>query len=178
MTKETHTKGGYIFALLALPSIYNDYISSYNLSYKIILLFIYAYFAYMGSLIPDIDMKSSYMSKKCTILYKLIGKRFRHRSFTHSFLFMGIHTYISELTIQYADNNIVFICLFGGLITGAFSHICLDLFTKEGVEILYPIDINFSILPIKTSSKVEKNICKVLNLIVIFLLGYRVYLFF
>ena len=90
---------------------------------------------------------------------------------------MGILTYIAELFLIYSDNNIVFLCAFSGLITGAFSHICLDLFTKEGVELLYPLRINFSILPIKTSSRLEKNICKVLHLLVVFLLGYRFYLF-
>lgn len=177
MTKETHSKGGHIFALLALPSIYNMYISKYNLIYQLILLFIYVYFSNTGALICDIDMKGSYISKKLTLLHKIIGKRLRHRGFTHSFLFMGILTYIAELFLIYSDNNIVFLCAFSGLITGAFSHICLDLFTKEGVELLYPLRINFSILPIKTSSRLEKNICKVLHLLVVFLLGYRFYLF-
>ena len=57
-----------------------------------------------------------------------------------------------------------------------FSHMILDLFTKEGIELLYPIDINFSLMPIKTNSKTEKLICKVLGFIVIFLLGYRFYI--
>lgn len=177
MTKETHSKGGHIFALLVLPSIYNNYIVQYNFTYQIILLFIYAYFADLGSLICDIDMRGSYISKKFSTLHKVIGKRFRHRGFTHSFLFMGILTYITELTLIYTDSNIVFLCGFSGLITGAFSHICLDLFTKEGVELLYPIKINFSVLPIKTSSRLERNICKALHLLVIFLLGYRFYIF-
>ena len=69
--------------------------------------------------------------------------------------------------VKYTDNNIVFISSFSGLIVGCFSHIILDLFTKEGVELLYPIDINFSLMPIKTNSKTEKLICKVLNFIVI-----------
>ena len=57
MTKETHIKGGYIFALLALPFIYNDYLLEYNFFYRIILLLIYVYFSYFGSLLPDIDMR-------------------------------------------------------------------------------------------------------------------------
>ena len=56
------------------------------------------------------------------------------------------------------------------------AHMILDLFTKEGIELLYPIDINFSLMPIKTNSKTEKLICKVLSFIVIFLLGYRFYI--
>ena len=44
MVKETHTKGGYLFALLALPFIDNEYLSSYELIYRFILLIIYMYF--------------------------------------------------------------------------------------------------------------------------------------
>ena len=77
-------------------------------------------------------------------------------------------------SLNVADNNIVFISSFSGLIIGCFSHMILDLFTKEGIELLYPIDINFSLMPIKTNSKTEKLICKVLSFI--FLLGYRFYI--
>ena len=38
MTKETHTRGGYIFALLALPFVYDNYLLNYNFYYKVILL--------------------------------------------------------------------------------------------------------------------------------------------
>ena len=177
MTKETHTKGGYIFALLALPFIYNDYLLQYNFYYRIILLIIYIYFSHFGSLLPDIDMRGSYISKRFPTIYKKIGKNLRHRSFTHSLIFLCFLSFLGELLLQYSDNNIVFFCLITGIIIGTCSHICLDLITKEGVELFYPITINFSILSIKTSSKLEKSICKLLNFIIIFLLGYRFYLF-
>lgn len=177
MTKETHIKGGYIFALLALPFIYNDYLLEYNFFYRIILLLIYVYFSYFGSLLPDIDMRGSYISKRFPTIHKKIGKKLRHRSFTHSLIFICILSFLGELLLQYSDSNIVFLCLVSGLIIGNISHICLDLLTKEGVELLYPININFSLLSIKTSSKLEKSICKLLNFIIIFLLGYRFYLF-
>ena len=77
------------------------------------------------------------------------GSKFRHRSFTHSILFLYLLCYLSNIILKYTDNNIVFISSFSGLIVGCFSHIILDLFTKEGVELLYPIDINFSLMPIK-----------------------------
>jgi len=176
MVKETHTKGGYLFALLTLPFIDNKYFSSYEPIYRFILLIIYIYFSYIGSLTPDIDMRGSYASKTCPKLYKAFGARFRHRSFTHSILFIYLLCNLASIILNYTDNNIVFISSFSGLIIGCFSHIILDLFTKEGVELLYPIDINFSLMPIKTNSKTEKLICKVLNFIIIFLLGYRFYI--
>ncbi|MBQ3422895.1 MAG: metal-dependent hydrolase [Romboutsia sp.] len=175
MVKETHTKGGYLFGLLTLPFISDKYLSNYEPVYRFILLVIYIYFTYIGSLAPDIDMRSSCASKSLPKLYKLFGSRFRHRSFTHSILFLYLLYNLSSIILKYTDNNIVFICSFSGFIIGCLSHMTLDLFTKEGVELLYPIDINFSLMPIKTNSKTEKLICKILEFTVIFLLGYRFY---
>ena len=110
MVKETHTKGGYLLALLALPFIDNEYLSSYEPVYKFILLFIYMYFSYIGSIIPDIDMRGSCASKTFPKVYKLFGSRFRHRSFTHSLIFLYLLCYLSSLILKYKDNNIVFIC--------------------------------------------------------------------
>lgn len=176
MVKETHTRGGYLFALLALPFIYNKYLSNYEPIYRFILLIIYIFFAYFGSLTPDIDMRGSCISKTFPRIYKIFGCRFRHRSFTHSLIFLYSLCYLSSIILKHTDNNIVFISSFSGLIIGCFSHMVLDLFTKEGVELLYPININFSLVPIKTNSKTEKLICKMLNFIIILLLGYRFYL--
>ncbi|EGT5063775.1 metal-dependent hydrolase, partial [Clostridioides difficile] len=67
-------------------------------------------------------------------------------------------------------------CLSSGFIIGYLSHLCLDLITKEGIELFYPITINISLLPIKTNSKTEKFISKLLNFIVIFLIGYQFYI--
>ena len=176
MTKETHSKGGYIVGLLLLPYIYNTFLVSYNLSYRIVLLFIYAYFTHLGSLISDIDMRGSYISKRFPIIYKLFGKRFKHRSFTHSLIFVGLIIVIGDIFVISSNDNIVFTCIFSGLLAGVISHICLDLITKEGVELFYPVRINFSILPIKTSSKTEKLISKWLSILIVFLIGYRFYL--
>ncbi|MCC0636784.1 MULTISPECIES: metal-dependent hydrolase [unclassified Clostridioides] len=178
MIKETHERGGYILALLILPFINNIYLVKYDTTYKIVLIIIYIYFAYLGSLFPDIDMRGSYISKKFILIYKLFGSRFRHRGFTHSLLaLLLISSFFKSLTI-FTNNNIVFSCLSSGFIIGYFSHMCLDLITKEGIELFFPITINISLLPIKTSSKTEKFISKLLNFIVIFLIGYQFYILF
>ena len=176
MTKETHSKGGYIIGLLLLPYIYKTFLLDYNLTYRIVLLFIYAYFTHFGALISDIDMKGSYISKRFPIIHKLFGKRFRHRGFTHSLLFVGIIAFIGNTITISSNDNIVFTCIFSGILAGVISHILLDIITKEGVELFYPVEINFSILPIKTSSKTEKNCNKFLSLVVVFLICYRFYL--
>ncbi|MGL5348422.1 MAG: metal-dependent hydrolase [Peptostreptococcaceae bacterium] len=176
MVKETHTKGSYIFSLLALPFVLDRYLYNYEFIYKIILIFVYVYFSYIGSLSPDIDMKNSYISKVCPLFYKFFGSKLRHRGLTHSLLFLYILGYILNLLIIYTENNIVFVLLSSGFFIGYVSHLVLDLITKEGIEIFYPVTLNFSLLPIKTSSKTEKNLCKLLHFIYIFLLGYRFYI--
>lgn len=176
MVKETHTKGAYIFSLLALPFVINKFLFNYELIYKIILILVYIYFSYIGSLFPDIDMKNSYISKLLPKLHRNLGSKFKHRGMTHSLICLYFLCNMFNLLVQYTENNIVFICLSSGFIVGYLSHLCLDLLTKEGIEIFYPVSISFSILPIKTSSKTEKMFCKILNFIFIFLLGYRFYI--
>ncbi|RDY23928.1 metal-dependent hydrolase [Romboutsia maritimum] len=177
MTKETHAKGGYVFALIFLPLFKNILSQGNNIIYQCVLVYIYIHFSYLGSLFPDIDMKNSYISKRLPILYKFFGKKFRHRSVTHSLIFIYFLCYLFKLLIMFTDNNIVFTFIYSGFIIGYFSHMCLDLITKEGIEILYPIRINFSIFPIKTNSKSEKFLSKMLNFLVVFLIGYRFYIF-
>ena len=176
MTKETHSMGGYVAGLLLLPYMYNTFLIRYGMTYRIILLLIYGYFTYFGSLISDIDMKGSYVSKRFTITATLIGKRLRHRGFTHSLLFVGIIAFIGNKVVASSNDNIVFTCIFSGILSGVISHILLDLITKDGVELFYPIGVNFSLLPIKTSSRAEKNIAKFLGALAFFLIGYRFYL--
>lgn len=178
MVKETHIKGGYIFALLALPFINSKFLDGYDILYKSILIAVYIYFSYLGSLFPDIDMRGSYVSKRYPILYKVMGSKFKHRGFTHSLIFISFLYYIFDLLVKFSDNNIAFLCLSSGFIIGYISHLCLDMITKEGIQIFYPICINLSLLPIKTGSKSEKIIRKSLNFVFIFLLGYRFYILF
>ena len=178
MIKETHIKGGYILSLLTLSFINDKYLYEYNIIYKVILIFIYIYFSYFGSLFPDLDMRGSYISKRFPTLYKKFGSKLKHRGFTHSLIFIYALCYLSDLLVEYSNNNVVFICLCSGFIIGYISHIVLDIITKEGVQLFYPICVNLSLLPIKTSSKVEKLIYKILNFIFIFLLGYKFYVLF
>lgn len=176
MIKETHIKGGQVFALLCITSVNSRLLVDINIIYKCILICTYFYFCYLGSLFPDIDLKNSYISKRYSFLYKNIGRNFKHRGFTHSLLSLLSLSYFFNFLLLYTNNNIVFTYLSSGFFVGYLSHLFLDLLTKEGIEIFYPISINFSILPIKTNSKLEKSINKFLSFITIFLLGYKFYI--
>ena len=128
MTKETHSKGGYIIGLLLLPYIYKTFLLDYNLTYRIVLLFIYAYFTHFGALISDIDMKGSYISKRFPIIHKLFGKRFRHRGFTHSLLFVGIIAFIGNTITISSNDNILFIKYIKAIKIGRYLTIMLSTF--------------------------------------------------
>ncbi len=56
-------KGRLYIRTFDTPFINNLYLVKYDIAYKIVLIIIYIYFAYLGSLFPDIDMRGSYISK-------------------------------------------------------------------------------------------------------------------
>ena len=176
MTKETHTKGGYCAGLIMLPFVYNILFKGYSIIYSLILFFVYMYFAYLGSLAPDIDMKRSFISKLFPKIHKYFGDKFKHRGFTHSILCVCLLQYVLLFLVFFTEFNEVFLSISFGFLFGYISHLLLDILTKEGIELLYPLTINLSLLPIKTNSKSEKYIYKLLNFMMIFLIGYHFYL--
>lgn len=163
MVKETHLHGSRFFISIVLPWINLFLLYEYNILYKIILISIILYFSDLGALLPDIDLKSSYISKKIPILSNILGKKCRHRGFTHSLLCTFFFFLVLNAIVKVSDYNIVLMVVSIGLLTGYISHLFLDLFTKEGIELFYPCKINFYLLKIKTNSKIEKKISKVLS---------------
>lgn len=75
-------------------------------------------FVVIGSILPDIDHSGSMIGKNIPLLPKL----FKHRGFTHSILFCIL---------------ISFINIWLGI--GCMVHIIMDMMTKQGVELFYPL---------------------------------------
>lgn len=175
MTKDTHSSGGFLFALIALNAFINGYIKGYAILYQILLVVIFFHFANLGSVFPDIDMKGSYISKRHPFLSKAF-KKCKHRGVTHSFLFIAILYVISLALAVISHENIVVISICGGFILGYISHLVLDLLTKEGIELFFPFRTNIRFFNIKTGSKGEKTFHKFLKLIIALFLIYNVYL--
>lgn len=176
MTKETHSSGGILLALIGLQYFLNTYLNDYNILYTIVLVGVYFYSSYIGSLLPDIDMRSSYISKRHPLLSKHFGRKCRHRGFTHSLLFLFILSKGCELLVLIGQHNIVFISVSTGFLLGYLSHLVLDILTKEGIELFFPCRINFKLLPIKTNSKPERYINSILNFLVMILILYNFYI--
>ena len=117
-------------------------------------------FILIGSLIPDLDVSNSKISRK-VIFSKLFNILFGHRKFFHSLLFgVIISFFVFLFTNQYL---MVFI--------GFFSHLLLDCFTKDGVMVFYPFEFKFKGF-IKTNGIVEKILFIVLIFLIIIKLLY------
>lgn len=175
MVKKTHLKGGLIVSLLSNPIILET-IPNKNLLYKILMASVYVSGSCVGSLLPDIDMKNSYISRTIPIIYKIYGKRFKHRGFTHSILAVFIfYLWVRLVSSLTAGDPGISLFITGALI-GCISHIVLDLFTVEGVNLFSPMKKNISLASIKTNSRKEKKINKYFDFIIYMIVGVNIYI--
>lgn len=178
MTGKTHKSGGYLFSLLTLSFFITNFLSPYNIFYKILLILLYCYSARVGSLFPDIDQRKSDISKSHPILSKFFGTKVRHRGFTHSLLCTSILALIFIFIIFVTNYNIILISISSGFLIGYVSHLALDLLTENGIEIFYPCKINFKLATINTGSKVEKFLNKMFKFFILILIAYNVLVLF
>lgn len=122
----------------------------------------------IGSLLPDICHGGSKIGRKLPLLSKIVNKLFGHRSFTHSLLFLMI---VSFLLNRYSPNESLSI----GIIVGMASHYVLDMMTKNGIQLLYPIRFTVRFpLTTKTGGTVETVVFALLTLIS-FYMGYMLF---
>lgn len=111
----------------------------------------------IGSVLPDIDHKQSFISKKIRLFRYIVSRVFKHRYFTHSisFLILLSFPYFILLNFFYMDMFLKF--LYIGVIIGSFSHILMDMFVGNGVALFYPFKKNkLYFLKIKSNSFLEK----------------------
>ncbi|MDN4491952.1 metal-dependent hydrolase [Ureibacillus aquaedulcis] len=97
--------------------------------------------ALLGSLLPDIDHRNSYIGRKLKIASFIISKTLGHRSVVHTplviFAFSALlFSFSNGLTgpVQDLSNSFVI-----GLSSGMWSHLLLDMMTKRGIPLLYPL---------------------------------------
>lgn len=153
MTGKTHIMGG-ITASLAVAHAANENP----------LIMVGAGIA--GALLPDICHSGSRIGRRFPILSRIINLLFGHRTFTHSLLFLVI---VSFLIDRFFPNDI----LKYGLLTGMVSHYILDMATRSGIKLFFPLDLTVRFpLTIRTGSKVENLIFSILALLA-FYFGYE-----
>lgn len=113
----------------------------------------------IGALIPDICHGGSKMGKTLPILSKIINLIFGHRSFTHSLVFLVIISFLMDRFLPYDAVKT-------GLMTGMISHLILDMATKSGIQLFFPISLKVKFpLTIRTGSMPENLIFSILSLV-------------
>ena len=88
--------------------------------------------AFLGSLLPDIDLEQSTMGKK----HRWIAKHLKHRGITHTLLvpaLIGLLIWFLLGKFSYAPDLLL------GLEIGWVAHIVADMFNTPGVPLFWPI---------------------------------------
>ncbi|MFC5588331.1 metal-dependent hydrolase [Sporosarcina soli] len=158
MRGKTHIVGG-IAASLALAQLY-QYDPGIAMGAGVV-----------GALVPDICHSGSKIGRKFPLLSKLVNKVFGHRTFTHSLLFFAIIAFVLDI---YLSND----AIRAGFLAGLASHLLLDMATKNGIQLLYPIKFTVRLpLTAKTGGKVESIVFAALSLLS-FYLGYIAFAYY
>jgi len=150
MTGNTHIIGG-IAAGLALEQVSN-YDPLVIVSASVI-----------GALLPDICHTGSKIGRTFPLISKVIHNIFGHRSFTHSLLFLFL---IGLLMNNYISNE----SFKAGILIGMMSHYILDMATKKGIKLLFPLNVNVRFpVTTRTGSKAENIVTILLTVLCVYL---------
>ncbi|CAL1329462.1 metal-dependent hydrolase [Candidatus Providencia siddallii] len=98
--------------------------------------------ASIGSLLPDIDHKSSLFGRIFFFISFFMSKIFSHRGFTHSLLswiILIVFFYIFHIE-KLISNDLI-----QAFLLGYISHHFADMLTPYGVSFLWPLSYRFSI---------------------------------
>lgn len=158
MNYKTHINGGALVGLYISSQIPRSYILSAG---------IFIGGAIIGSILPDIDHKNSYIGKKTKGVSKAINKFAGHRKSFHAPL---AYLLLYSMSMGAIPQKSILVGV-TGIFFGVISHLVLDSFTIGGLPWFYPLSKKrFSLGKIKTSSKVEEILCGILICINIIML--------
>ena len=149
MTGKTHIMGG-IAASLAFAQITN-----YD---PVLLLGAGA----VGAIIPDICHGGSKIGRTFPVISKIVNALFGHRTFTHSLLFLLLAALLFNTILP--DESIR-----AGLLVGMISHLVLDMATKNGIKLFFPLKITVRFpLTAKTGGTAESVVFALLSLLSVY----------
>lgn len=122
----------------------------------------------VGGLAPDLDQPTSGLYhdlRAGSLIGKVISPLFGgHRFISHSILGVVLFGFVLQFIlgivgkVLLVDMNVVW----WAFMIGFVSHIIMDMFTREGVPLLFPIPINFGFPPLRflrlqTGGVIEKS---------------------
>ncbi|AOR23522.1 metal-dependent hydrolase [Clostridium taeniosporum] len=150
MNYKTHMNGGILGSI---------YLTSQMSNIELLPVSIFIGGSILGSLLPDIDHKSSYIGKKAKPVSRVINKLAGHRQLFHSPLLYLILYLVATYNIK-DTYKLTFI---NGLFLGIGSHLVLDSLTVGGIPWFYPLSKKkISLGKIKTNSQLEFTFCGIL----------------
>ena len=115
MTAATHQRGGLLCGLITHQLFIAPIYAEANTFSKLFIITLYCVATTVGSLLPDIDMRSSQMGKLLPFISKFISAHFKHRTLTHSLLsiaFFFILMSFAPLLNVGQDFYIILTCIF------------------------------------------------------------------
>lgn len=118
-----------------------------------------------GSLLPDIDHKSSKIGRLFIFFSSPISFLFGHRGLTHSFVGWAIFTIL--LNELYLKNQKVSYDFLQSFSLGYFSHLIADSLTPKGIPLFWPLKLFFKI-PIFKSKLNKKQEFSISTILIIF----------
>ncbi|MBN1035340.1 metal-dependent hydrolase [Clostridium botulinum] len=158
MNYKTHINGGILASF---------YITSQMNTIELLPVTIFVGGSILGSLLPDIDHKSSYIGKKAKPVSRVINKLAGHRKLFHSPLLY----LILYLIVTYPVKDALQLIFINGLFLGIVSHLILDSCTIGGLPWFYPLSKKkISLGKIKTNSQLEFTFCGIIIFINIVIL--------
>lgn len=97
--------------------------------------------AFIGSVLPDIDHKGSFIGRRLKPISFILHHTVGHRGMTHaplvSVIFVTVLSFgVLHLTTGFVQTMLFYFLL--GLFAGIASHLFLDALTKGGIPLLYP----------------------------------------
>ena len=153
MNYKTHINGGIIVGL---------YVTCQMAKISLLSTGVFLGGTIVGSLLPDIDHKNSYIGQKVKTVSKAINKFAGHRKLFHAPL---MYLLIYSISIGLIKDKLLLVGV-KGLFLGIFSHLLLDSFTIGGLPWFYPLSKNkFSLSKIKTNGRLEDILCGILTFI-------------
>ncbi len=140
----------------------------------------------IGGLAPDIDQPSASMWNKLrggNIIARLVKPLFGgHRFISHSIIGVLIFGFVAKQILLLSSSFLIIDVdiVWWSFMIGFVSHLVMDLFTREGIPLFFPIPVNFGIPPLsvirmKTGGLVEKSFVFPMLLLINFYIYYTYY---
>lgn len=128
--------------------------------------------AVLGSLLPDIDHRKSWIGHKLPFIASILSGLFKHRGFLHTPLFIfimwGFLSYAIPIWLGGSRELYEATLFCKGLIPGMLSHLILDTLNVQGIMWFWPVSKQrWHILPIRTGSLGEALVCVALGVMLL-----------